>query len=682
MLHEVAINRDTILERTVPVGYSSRWSLALRVRKQLVLVCRAWWAAGISDIYANVYLHRVGQLPALVRVLEESAICESRTNEGEAEGSVGQPLSCDTGARGYGHWVTQITMDFHLPRSWLNVYREGTNRLLKLCPNLRSLVHRPIHSHPLFTEPLSIGFEDFLLALTNAVECRESIYPCDDRKPDPVVTDMSSGPLSCLEHLTIGEPLLVPQSLGQQFVDVFKNLTSLELSLSRLSDSDVQSDFLKESSEEVTIVFPHLHTFAVAINRGEWSSLQLERISKVWCMPKLVRLFILEGDALAVTRHRPLDALSLPDPRVRPMRLQDINGVCSAHGDNLRHLYIGDTSCGTLDVDSFMTVLDQCPQLCNLTFRCSTWLASVTPPSGAPASAKKWSHTNLEIVTMVLDGFPPPEEENRLGTDRCTSIILELRIREKFPALKVVRVANQDIDDLYGCPSEGRQKLPPSFTSSLGGHPNVDLAKCRLSPTARQHVLQWAGMLSSVGVSLENHSHRRISPPFDPAASRQTTEWTEIAQAIEEIGVLIGECNIGDDTSDGSYEYESASTASYEDSDVAEDSLLEHDIDGEECLRCKQDINSEEHSTTMWWLESTTASTKTETSLTCAEGISEDGAAMTRQSKDEGQVGWDDALERFEESLERTREWYGDNEEDESYEAVSFVCDKCAPSSV
>ena len=75
MLHSNGVANLESMEDAMPriaVGSSSRWALLLRLRKSLVLVCRSWYIAGIHDLYEHVYIHRVGQLPALVRTLEQS----------------------------------------------------------------------------------------------------------------------------------------------------------------------------------------------------------------------------------------------------------------------------------------------------------------------------------------------------------------------------------------------------------------------------------------------------------------------------------------------------------------------------------------------------------------------------------------------------------------------------------
>ncbi len=100
-------------------GNCSPWSKDLRVKKALVCVCKNWRILALPYLYSRIYLHRVGQLCALVRVLEES----SRGYDGT----------------GYSSHVHHIHGRFFVPGSWETVYYKNIVQLLTLCASTWSL---------------------------------------------------------------------------------------------------------------------------------------------------------------------------------------------------------------------------------------------------------------------------------------------------------------------------------------------------------------------------------------------------------------------------------------------------------------------------------------------------------------------------------------------------------------
>ncbi len=88
------------------------------MKKALVRVCKSWRIIAMPLLYHRVYLHRVGQLCALVKVLEDS----SRGHDGT----------------GYSSWVRHVHGRFLVPTSWETVYYKNVIRLLTLCTSTRS----------------------------------------------------------------------------------------------------------------------------------------------------------------------------------------------------------------------------------------------------------------------------------------------------------------------------------------------------------------------------------------------------------------------------------------------------------------------------------------------------------------------------------------------------------------
>ncbi len=103
---------------SIDIGNNSPWSKDLRMKKALVRVCKSWRIVAMPYLYCRVYLHRVGQLCALVKVLENSSRRRDST--------------------GYSFWVHHVHGRFLVPTSWETVYYKNAIRLLTLCTSTRS----------------------------------------------------------------------------------------------------------------------------------------------------------------------------------------------------------------------------------------------------------------------------------------------------------------------------------------------------------------------------------------------------------------------------------------------------------------------------------------------------------------------------------------------------------------
>ncbi len=93
------------------------------MKKDLVRVCRNWRIVATRYLYHRIYLHRIGHLCALAKVLEESA-------------------SGHDGGADYSSCVHHVHMQFYVHPSWEAVYFKSFVSLLKLCTSARSLSWR------------------------------------------------------------------------------------------------------------------------------------------------------------------------------------------------------------------------------------------------------------------------------------------------------------------------------------------------------------------------------------------------------------------------------------------------------------------------------------------------------------------------------------------------------------
>ncbi|KAH8109762.1 hypothetical protein DFH11DRAFT_1625648 [Phellopilus nigrolimitatus] len=100
---------------SIPVGDDCNWLRSLRTRKRIALVCRSWRAVVTPSLYSVIYLHRVGQLPALVRALEESR----------------------------SSYPNRIFLKFYVPNIWESVFCADMTQLVIMCPFLKTLAYEP-----------------------------------------------------------------------------------------------------------------------------------------------------------------------------------------------------------------------------------------------------------------------------------------------------------------------------------------------------------------------------------------------------------------------------------------------------------------------------------------------------------------------------------------------------------
>jgi hypothetical protein len=516
-------------------------------------------------------------------------------------------------------------MEFHLPYSWLDVYCSGLDRLLDRCPNLLSLVHRPVYSPSLLKDPLS---ETFMESLWNGSITADL---CSDKHKQ-------RQSLPSLKHLTIGARNLVTGSMGSRFLETFKHLTSLELLLLR---HDEQFDRLEES-DVMPLTFPCLRCLAVNIHHRSWYRAQLSCILDRWRMPALTEFFAI-GDSLEIIEQGRYNDWSLASERPYTLEYSDLKIICKLLGDRIHHLHLDAAVCDKIGPQTLKMILQLCPKLRSIVFPGSLNRYKLYPGLGI-------SHANIESVTMcypyTYSGISDSDDNEEGLLDSCTCIIRGLFVQGNVPKLQAVRLSGRGFDD-----------VPGRYT------PEVNLKKCIMTHSC---VLQWADLLASRGVRLENQSQRRFYPSVRLPSDARLQDYS---QALNE-GSSEDEDENENGTSDASYEDDSASlTTSYEDSDVGSDDALEHEYDGEMCTTCDQRINSCEHAITSSWLEAKPVKDANK-ETTQGDSDTEKLAPVLRVSRDGGQIGWNDALERFSESLRRNHEWEED-EDIEIYETVS-----------
>ncbi|KAH8109761.1 hypothetical protein DFH11DRAFT_1625643 [Phellopilus nigrolimitatus] len=212
------------------------------MRKRLALVCRTWSNIATPTLYSLVYLHRVGQLSALVRTLEES-----RSGRG------GSKL-------GFGRWVEHIRSTFYVPQMWEDVYRTDLQRLVAFCPAVRTLVHKPVWDTRITPH------HD--LALLQSLDMKK--------------------PLLCLRELCIDEPVLWTVGAHSCTLSSFQNLAKLHLTVDPWVYS-YSNDTLINTIAEISL--PNLATLICDVP-SKIGYANLEIIARHWVIPALRHLVI------------------------------------------------------------------------------------------------------------------------------------------------------------------------------------------------------------------------------------------------------------------------------------------------------------------------------------------------------------------------------------------------------
>lgn len=296
------------LEPLAAVGNNSPWSQALRTTKAAVLVCRSWANAAVETLYKDIYLHRIGQLPSLVRTLEGK---EPSANNKQ------------------GKWVVSIQYDFYVPPAWNDVYSQDLRRLFGLCPSLRKIGHNPRFDS--YLSRLPQDRVDLLSVLTLGES--EGL-----KKPCLNITDLTLGEGE-------GAGIYAHTHLLTSFKMLQRLVITVDQALCRRPINDPQP----------CVELPCLHTLVCDVPSViGYGNLQL--ISRRWKLPALCDLTI------KLSWSYDEDELSRD-----PLASQNIFDLCAAHGQALTSLRF-DNRKTQRNIDGLTEVIKLCPKLEQIVF--------------------------------------------------------------------------------------------------------------------------------------------------------------------------------------------------------------------------------------------------------------------------------------------------------------------------
>jgi hypothetical protein len=101
----------------------------VRTLKAIRLVAPFWKDVATDMLFRRAELRDVARLVRLVEILHES---REKNN--------------DPSSHYLGWWITTIWLEFHIPKSWKNIYTKYVSRLVTLCPNLSTFNLIPVVS--------------------------------------------------------------------------------------------------------------------------------------------------------------------------------------------------------------------------------------------------------------------------------------------------------------------------------------------------------------------------------------------------------------------------------------------------------------------------------------------------------------------------------------------------------
>ena len=278
-------------------------------------------------LYQCVYLFQIGQLPALIRTLEDSS---ENHEEGHKNASSELDPTDHTSEEvtGHGVWVKHIQIAFFVPRVWINLFRMEVLRLLSLCPSLQSMIYRPEWDS-------EIGAEN-MPQLLNILR-----YSMGSR-------------FEQLQELTISNVVLSKEIFDSlQALSNFPKLMKLELELPDLAGYQKFRSARPEGMPKTKIVLPVLETLTLKIMQYN-DYLRLEAFGSLFDLPAL--------------RHFSIDMLYSTNGNGDDSTFSHLEEFCAAHGSQLLSLCFINHANAFWFTDGLDLVIAKCPKLTHLAY--------------------------------------------------------------------------------------------------------------------------------------------------------------------------------------------------------------------------------------------------------------------------------------------------------------------------
>ena len=444
-----------------------------------------------------MYIHRVGQLPSLVRTLEQSLYRESgfdfttrfeRTTLADSRALGSESLSTlqhfgevGKSACGLGRWIQRVTIGCFVPQTWYDVFCQGLERLLSLCPSLQVFVYTPLLNLPQFKSKTGEALIDYITLQDDGTSYSRN--------------GSGSGVSLELKHLTLG-PVAVPKNLDCLFANTVINLTSLELGYI------MDTEFVEMTSPDVTLrtlCLPNLESLALVDHADGYPSRILRFIGQRWELPRLKKLFFNLADRFA-------QSLAIGD-----VSIQSLLELLDHVGSRIETLYSDERILAYATTEDFRRILQRCPVLRDLTIPFRETEDTVDQFSGPSLP-----HNSLTKLTLRKNGITDHVHLFGFDSKRFHRIMQELSIPKKYPSLKTVhlsfllainiRPVNDDITP---------QTCYPPWRCGAIEH-TLQLDQCvkdrRLNLQSAQALSNWVSTLNGLGINVEDYQNRRLVP--------------------------------------------------------------------------------------------------------------------------------------------------------------------------
>jgi hypothetical protein len=111
LIFYAAIPPSFLLDSSQSAGPNSPWCLTMRTKKSIIAVCRRWWQVGVEMFYEEVVFRQFGQIPALVRTLEDPMV-------------------------NIGNLIKKIDIRCFIPIGYSSLYEAELRRVFEHCPRV------------------------------------------------------------------------------------------------------------------------------------------------------------------------------------------------------------------------------------------------------------------------------------------------------------------------------------------------------------------------------------------------------------------------------------------------------------------------------------------------------------------------------------------------------------------
>ena len=149
-----ALPPSFLVGSSLNAGSDSPWCEALRMKKSIVRVCKAWWKVGSELLYEEISMRRIGQIPALLRTLD-------------ANNSIGD-------------MIKNLEISCFIPAGYLSLFQVDLARIFALCFRITRLSFTAHTSTSAAENPLScIAFPPSLHDACAKLTCLECNHPMD-----------------------------------------------------------------------------------------------------------------------------------------------------------------------------------------------------------------------------------------------------------------------------------------------------------------------------------------------------------------------------------------------------------------------------------------------------------------------------------------------------------------------